>query len=85
MHADETILELVRQALIVTLVIAGPILLAGIVVGFVISLLQSVTSIQDQTLAFVPKIVVMIVAAIVLLPWITAKLVQYAVDLLRLG
>lgn len=85
MQADETILELVRQALIVTLVIAGPILIAGIVVGFVISLLQSVTSIQDQTLAFVPKIVVMIVAAIVLLPWITAKLIEYAVDLLRLA
>ncbi len=85
MHYDESSVELVRGALIILLKIAMPILLAGIVVGLVISLLQSVTSIQDQTLSFVPKIVVMIVAAIVLIPWITAKLVEYAMSLFMLG
>jgi flagellar biosynthetic protein FliQ len=50
----------------------------------VVSLLQSVTSIQDQTLAFVPKIVVMVVAAAVLIPWIAQRLVEYAASLFSL-
>jgi hypothetical protein len=60
MPYDEVGVELVRQALFITLKIAAPILLAGVVVGLIISILQSVTSIQDQTLSFVPKIVVML-------------------------
>lgn len=84
MQYDESTLELVREALIITLKVVGPILLAGLVVGLVISLLQSVTSVQDQTLSFVPKIVVMIVAAAVLIPWIAQRLVEYAADLLSL-
>jgi len=84
LHYDESSVELVRTALIITLKIAAPILLAGIVVGLVVSLIQSVTSIQDQTLAFVPKIVVMVVAAAVLIPWIAQRLVEYAADLLKL-
>ncbi len=85
MHYDEASVELVRNALLITLKIAAPILLAGIVVGLVISLLQSVTSIQDQTLAFVPKIVVMVVAAAVLIPWIAVRVVEYAATLLSLA
>lgn len=85
MHYDETSVDLVRTALIITLKIAAPILLAGIVVGLVVSLLQSVTSIQDQTLAFVPKIVVMVVAAAVLIPWIAQRLVEYAGELLNVA
>ncbi|MDX2130570.1 MAG: flagellar biosynthesis protein FliQ [Planctomycetota bacterium] len=81
---DDAALEMVREALVITLKIAGPILLAGLVVGFVISLVQSITSIQDQTLAFVPKIVVMIVAAAVLIPWVAQRLSEYAADLFAL-
>jgi flagellar biosynthetic protein FliQ len=81
---DETTLDMVRMALLMTLKIGAPILAAGIVVGLVISLLQSITSIQDQTLSTVPKIVVMVVAAIAVLPWIVQRLVEYAGDLLRL-
>lgn len=82
---DATGVEMVRQALIITLKIAAPILLAGIIVGLIISLLQSVTSIQDQTLSFVPKIVVMILAAVLLIPWIAVRLSEYASELFRLG
>jgi flagellar biosynthesis protein FliQ len=82
---DESSIMLVRDALIITLKIATPILLAGVIVGLVVSLVQSVTSIQDQTLSFVPKIVVMILAAIILIPWITIKLVEYAASLLSLS
>ena len=84
MHYDEASLELVRATLMITLKIAAPILAAGVLVGLVISLLQSVTSIQDQTIAFVPKIVVMIGVSIVLLSWIVARLIEFAGDLLNL-
>jgi flagellar biosynthetic protein FliQ len=85
MQYDATALEMVREALIITLKIAIPILAAGIIVGLVISLLQSVTQIQDQTIAFVPKIVVMVLALIVLLPWIFSRMMEYASELFRFG
>lgn len=81
---DETSLYLVRDTLIVVLKIAAPILLAGMSVGLLISLIQSVTSIQDQTLTFVPKITIMIVVAAMLLPWIAQKLMEFTTERLLL-
>ncbi len=84
MMYDETILEIVRTTLIVTLKIAGPILAAGVLIGLVISILQSITSIQDQALSFVPKIVVMILVSILLLPWIVMRLVEFSAEMFSL-
>jgi flagellar biosynthesis protein FliQ len=78
---DESQLELIRECLVVTLKIAAPVLIAGILVGLVISVIQAVTSIQDQTLALIPKIVVMVLVAAVLLPWTFIKLAEYATEL----
>jgi len=75
---DETAVYMVREVLIQVLFISAPILGAGVLVGLLISLFQSVTSIQDQTLTFVPKIAVMIVVASVLLPWIVGGLIEIA-------
>jgi flagellar biosynthetic protein FliQ len=84
MPIDHSTLDLVRDALLITLKIAGPILLAGIAVGLVISILQAATTIQDQTIAFVPKIVVMVVAAGLMLPWIISLLLEYTQELFTL-
>lgn len=84
MTYDESAIYLVRDLLVVVLKICGPILAAGLVVGLVISILQAVTSIQDQTLSFVPKIVIMIVVAGVLLPWVVQKLIDYTAELFKL-
>ncbi len=84
MPYDESLVFLVRDTLLVVLKIAAPILAAGVAVGLIISFLQSVTSIQDQTLTFVPKISVMIIVAAVLIPWITSRLVDHASELLSL-
>lgn len=81
---DDATIDLVRQALIITLKISAPILGAGIVVGLLISIFQSVTSIQDQTLSFVPKIIAMVVVTILIVPWIVERLVEYTAELLRL-
>jgi flagellar biosynthetic protein FliQ len=83
--SNEAALELVRTALLITLKIAGPILIAGLVVGLIISIVQSVTSIQDQTLSFVPKIAVMLIATILLVPWVAQRLIEYATELLSLS
>ena len=71
-------LDIVRSALLETLIIATPILGAGLVVGLIISLFQAVTQIQEQTLTFVPKIVTMILVAILLIGWIAVRLTDYA-------
>jgi flagellar biosynthesis protein FliQ len=70
--------DLLRQTLVLTLVIAAPMLAIGMIVGIVISLFQDVTQIQEQTLTFVPKITAMIAAAILLMPWIGQRLLDYA-------
>jgi flagellar biosynthetic protein FliQ len=74
-------LDLVRQTLMITLMISAPILVAGILVGLVISIAQAVTQIQEQTLSFVPKIAAMILVAIALLGWIATQLVDFAVTM----
>ena len=75
----------VSHALLYVLLIAMPILGAGVVIGLVVSIIQSVTSIQDQTLTFVPKIIVMMAVVIVLTPWIFARLIDFAAELLWVG
>jgi len=81
---DDSTVEMVRNALLITLKVGAPILVAGMVVGLFISLFQSITSIQDQTLATVPKIVVMVLATVALLPWLVQRLMEYASELLRI-
>lgn len=81
---DETHLELVRQTIVLTLKIAAPILAAGIVIGLIISIFQSVTSIQDQTLTIVPKIVGMLIVAALLISWVAQWLFQFTAEMFRL-
>lgn len=82
---DESSVELVRQALIVTLKLTAPILAAGMLIGLGISLLQAITSVQDQTVSFVPKIVAMVVVMILLASWILQRLVDYSAELFALA
>ena len=69
--------ELIRHTLLLALIVSAPMLLIGLVVGIVVSLLQAVTQIQEQTLTFVPKIAAMVAAAILLMPWIGQRLIAY--------
>lgn len=75
---DESVVDLVREAILIAMKIVAPIVLAGMFVGLLISLVQSITSIQDQTVSLVPKIASMLVVAIILIPWIVLRLVEYA-------
>lgn len=82
MYYDDSIVDLVREMLIIALKISAPILLAGLLVGLIISLFQAITSIQEQTLTIVPKIAAMLIVTIVLLPWIVRRLVEFTVEML---
>jgi flagellar biosynthetic protein FliQ len=75
--------DLVRETLLLALIISAPMLLIGLIVGIVVSLLQAVTQIQEQTLTFVPKICAMITAAVLLMPWIGHHLLEYAAAMFR--
>lgn len=75
--------ELCRQAIILTMLIVGPVLVVAVAVGLLISILQAVTQLQDQTISFVPKIIAMMVAMLYVLPWAVDRMVEYSQTLIR--
>ena len=77
----EEAVHIVKIALLQALILATPILGAGLIVGLVVSLFQAVTQIQEQTLSYVPKIIVMILVAVVLLSWIAVEMYDFAIEM----
>ena len=75
------VLEVVRESIIVTLKIGGPIMIISLVVGLVISLFQALTQIQEATLTFVPKVVIVFGALILLMPFMLTTLVTFTQQL----
>jgi flagellar biosynthesis protein FliQ len=75
-------IDMGREAIITALLIGSPILLVGVVIGLVIGLIQAVTQIQDQTLSFVPKIIAMIGAMALCLPWLVERMMEYSQDII---
>jgi flagellar biosynthesis protein FliQ len=76
-------IDLVRDAILMSLIIAAPLLLIGMVVGLGIGLIQALTQIQDQTVSTVPKLVAMTIAIIICLPWLTDRMLEYSRNLYR--
>lgn len=81
MEPQEAI-DLGRQAVNTMLMIGAPVLLAGLAVGLVVGLLQAITQIQEQTVSFVPKLVVMVLVLSLTLPWLINHMVQYSHDVI---
>ncbi len=75
--------EIVRHAVMITILVASPLLLISLIVGVIVSLIQAVTQIQEQTLTFVPKLLALGVALIILLPWILTQLTDYLAGVLN--
>ena len=78
----DQIIYLGRDAMLVTLLSAAPMLLSGMAVGLIISVFQSVTQIQEITLTFVPKIITVFLVFIVFLPWIMSTILGFVRPLL---
>jgi flagellar biosynthesis protein FliQ len=72
-----TVLELGRESTWVMMLVAGPLLLVGTVVGVIVALLQALTTIQEMTLTFVPKIVAMLLAMLLFLPFMMTTLIEF--------
>ncbi len=81
---NETTIDLVREVILVTLIVSAPVLIAGVGVGLIISIIQSVTQIQEQTLSLVPKLIIMALVLILLMRWIVVRLVEFSVNVFDL-
>jgi len=79
--SPDDVISLAKQTVLFTLLVASPMLLAGLVVGILVSILQAVTSIQDITLTFIPKIVVVMVVALFFFPWMMNMMISYTLSL----
>jgi len=79
----QTAIDLGQQAIVTALWIAAPILLTGLAVGLVIGLLQAMTQIQEQSVATIPKLMLMALAASLALPWLLAQMMAYTEGVLR--
>jgi flagellar biosynthetic protein FliQ len=81
MDSGLEILQIAREAFWVTLLVAGPAMLAGLAVGLIIALLQALTQVQELTLVFVPRIIVMFVVIALCLPFMGGTLGRFATEL----
>jgi len=79
---EEFVLYIGREALVTVLLVAAPMLASALLVGLLVSIFQATTQIQEQTLAFVPKIVAVLLSIVVFGPWMYSVLTQFATDLL---
>ena len=73
--------ELARNLLIQAMVLSAPVLLAACLISVVLSLLQTLTSVQEQTLTVVPRLFVVFVVSVATMPWLIRRLVTYTVGL----
>jgi flagellar biosynthetic protein FliQ len=74
---ETDIIELTREAIWLTIKVAGPVMGIGLVVGVAVALLQALTQIQEMTLVFVPKILAMFAGLFLLLPFMTITLIDF--------
>jgi flagellar biosynthetic protein FliQ len=77
------IVDLARKTIMMALLLSGPMLVVALGVGLIVSILQAVTQIQEQTLSFVPKLIAVSAVFLVALPWILQLLVKYTTELFR--
>ncbi len=82
MMSSEMVLSIAEKAVYTTLIVCGPILLLALIVGLIVSIFQATTQIQEQTLAFVPKIIAVLVGLIVFGPWMLSVMLSYTHELL---
>ncbi len=79
--SEEFVIHLFRESFYTMLLVSAPVLLVSLVIGFVISVFQAATSIQEFTLTFVPKLIAIAVVTVLTLPWIIDIMVNFTVSL----
>lgn len=81
--SDAMIVDLARRAMLMAMLLGAPMLATALILGLVVSLLQAVTQIQEQTLAFVPKFAAVGIVFLLALPWLIQTAVRYASEIFR--
>ncbi len=81
---DLVVVQIVRQAFYYLFLISGPVLLISLIVGLLISIFQAATSISEQTLTFVPKLVIVMVLIVLLLPWIISLMKTFSLEMFNM-
>ena len=79
-----TAIDIGKQALWITMVISGPLLIVGLFVGVFIGVIQAVTQIHEMTLTFIPKILAVVGVFLFLMPWIAIKMMDYTINLFNM-
>ena len=80
--SGDLVIQMAQEALRMVLLISAPMLGLGLLVGLAVSVFQATTSIQEQTLAFIPKIVAVFVAILIFGPWMLRLMVEYVTNVL---
>jgi flagellar biosynthesis protein FliQ len=75
----DTIVRIMRESLLMVLLLSGGPMLASMLVGFVVSILQATTQIQEQTLSYVPKLVAVFLTLMIMGPWILSQAVRFTI------
>ena len=78
---QDVVISLAMEAMQLAMKVALPLLLAGLVVGLIVSVFQAVTQIQEQTLAFIPKILAVAAVVVIAGPWMLGEVLSYTSDL----
>lgn len=79
----ESVISLAGKGVFTILIVAGPLLLLALAVGLIVSIFQATTQIQEQTLAFIPKIVAVLLGVIFFGPWMLSKMLSYTADIFQ--
>ena len=80
--SGDLVIQMAQEALRMVLIISAPMLGLGLLVGLAVSIFQATTSIQEQTLAFIPKVVAVFVAILIFGPWMLRLMVEYVTNVL---
>lgn len=78
---SEFVLNLAEKGIFTILLVAGPLLILALTVGLLVSIFQATTQIQEQTLAFIPKIVAVLVGLLFFGPWMLTKMIEFTKDI----
>jgi flagellar biosynthesis protein FliQ len=79
--SPEFVINIAERGVYTILIISGPLMLMALVVGLIISIFQATTQIQEQTLAFVPKIIAVLIGLVFLGPWMLSRMLTYAYEI----
>ncbi len=80
---EEMVITIAERAIWIVLLVSGPLLIIALVTGLAVSIFQATTSIQEQTMSFVPKIVAVLVGLIFFGPWMISQITDYFYDILN--